>query len=116
MKNEIKRAVKIKEEYSSKTERTSKLEELENMNRKVKLPGFIVSISVGSIGILLFGAGLSALLVGNYLVLGLSLGIPGLVLSLIAYPLYKTIINYRKARYASKIIRLSDEIINDGEK
>jgi hypothetical protein len=42
--------------------------------------------------------------------LGLRMGIPGLIVALLAIPVYSRITNTRKKKYAAEIIKISDEI------
>lgn len=41
---------------------------------------------------------------------GIAIGVAGLIMCLINYPIYKTILNKRKQKYANDIIALSDKI------
>ncbi len=43
---------------------------------------------------------------------GIAIGVVGLLLALINYPIHKGIINSRKKKYAPEILNLSDKIIN----
>ena len=43
---------------------------------------------------------------------GIIIGVVGLVMALLTYPMYKKILNSRKKKYASEIIKLSDSIMN----
>ena len=64
------------------------------------------------------GAGMSlvmtdvaeALGLGNGLVPGIIIGVIGLGLSLLTYPLYKAILRKRRKAYGQKIIELSEKI------
>ena len=42
---------------------------------------------------------------------GIFIGIVGMILALINYPIYKKVLNSRKKKYADEIIKLSDNIM-----
>ena len=110
---EVEMATKVKEQYLTKDEKRTKLDELKEMDNKVKQPAIVSSCIIGSVGCLVFGAGMSSVLVWSNLTLALALGIPGLLVTLLSYPIYKSILNKRKAKYSNKIIELSNAIIGE---
>lgn len=104
------RAENIRRQYISREE--NKMEQLQNLDNKVKLPGKIVGCIFGVLGALIMGAGMSLVMVWESMASGLALSIPGLIVALLAYPLYSLITNKRKKKYTDEIIRLSNELIN----
>jgi len=54
----------------------------------------------------------AAIGIANALVPGIVIGIAGMAMALVNYPIYKGILNARKKKYASEIIELSDKIMN----
>jgi hypothetical protein len=44
---------------------------------------------------------------------GIVVGLIGILLVSVNYPLYKKILNKRKKKYADKIFALSDQLLND---
>lgn len=104
-----KRAENIRRQYVSRED--SKIEQLQKLDNKVKLPGKIVSNIIGVIGALAMGAGMSLIMVWTNMQLGLILSIPGLIVALLAYPVYALITNSRKKKYAAEIMRLSDDVM-----
>lgn len=54
---------------------------------------------------------MSLVMVWENLSLGIPISIPGLVVALLAYPMYALITNSRKKKYQAEIIRLSDSLI-----
>ena len=107
------RAENIRRQYISRNE--NKMEQLQKLDDKVKLPGKILASVLGVIGSLVMGAGMSLIMVWSNMTLGLVLSIPGMLVALIAYPIYMLITNNRKKKYADEIMRLSDEIMNNKE-
>ena len=64
-----KRAESIRRQYISRDD--NKMEQLEKLDRKVRLPGEIVSGIVGILGALIMGAGMSLIMVWADMRLGL---------------------------------------------
>lgn len=104
-----KRAENIRRRYISRDD--NKMEQLKNLDNKVKLPGKIVSAIMVAIGVPVMGAGMSLIMVWADIMPGLILSIPGIVVALLAYPVYALITNSRKKKYAAEIMRLSDDVL-----
>ncbi|MBQ3040608.1 MAG: hypothetical protein IJD42_03315 [Clostridia bacterium] len=47
------------------------------------------------------------------MIIGIVIGIVGMALAAINYPIYKGIINRRKKKYGAEILSLSEKIINN---
>ena len=103
------RAENIRRQYVSREDNL--IEQLEKLDNKVKLPGRIIASIFGVIGALIMGAGMSLVMVWGNMSLGLPISIPGLVVALLAYPVYALITNSRKKKYKAEIMRLSDALI-----
>ena len=110
-KKDVVKAENIRRQYMER--KAPKMDELQALHDRVKTPGTVVSTIVGVLGSLIMGAGMSNIMVWNNMTVGLALGIPGLIMALLAYPIYKRIISSRKKKYASQIMALSDEIISE---
>lgn len=110
-KKDAVRADAIRRQYVER--KTTKMGELEALHDKVKLPGMIVSCIVGVLGGLVMGAGMANVMAWGNMETGLVLGIPGMILALLAYPIYKGITGSRKKKYAQQIMMLSEEIIGE---
>ena len=77
------------------------------------------SIAVGVIGALIMGTGMSlamteigAALGSLAMALGIVVGIAGMVLVALAYPIYNRVLNKERRKIAPEILRLSDELLN----
>lgn len=66
----------------------NKMEQLQKMDSKVKLPGRVAGTVLGVTGALVMGAGMSLVMVPNNIKKGLALSIPGMIVALAAYPTY----------------------------
>lgn len=107
-------AQKIRTQYVEK--QTTELDELRALDAKVKRPANLFGYIFGSISALTMGAGMSLVmteLVENGLVPGIIVGVVGLVMALVTYPIYKKILKARKEKYAEEILKLSEKIIKE---
>ena len=76
------------------------------------------SLAVGVIGALILGTGMSVCLtdigaaLGNLaMVIGILVGVVGMVLVALAYPLYNRVLKKNRDKIAPEILRLSDELL-----
>ena len=51
--------------------------------------------------------------ISNSMPLGIGIGVVGLIMTIVNYPIYKGILEGRKKKYADRIISLSDKIMNN---
>ena len=110
---------RIRAQYTEK-ERTG-LDELKELDGKVKRPASVFAYIFGSISSLVMGAGMSLAMTDiadqiglgiDPMLPGIAIGIVGMFMVSINYPIYKGILGARRKKYADKIIALSDSIIN----
>ena len=112
-------AQKIRTEYMEK--QPSELDALKKLDAKVKRPANVFSYVFGSIGAIVMGAGMSLVMtdigatigLADAMIPGIAVGIVGLVMAVVNYPIYKGMINSRKKKYAPEILALSEKIINE---
>ena len=111
-------AQKIRTQYMEKT--PSELDALRELDAKVKRPANVFAYTFGSISAVIMGAGMSLVMtdigttlgIANALVPGIVIGVAGLGMALLTYPMYKGILNSRKKKYGAEILTLSDKIMN----
>ena len=109
---------KIRTQYTEK-EQTC-LDELKRMDAKVKRPANVFAYIFGSISAIVMGSGMSLVMtnigemvgIGDPMIPGIAIGIAGMIMAIINYPIYKSILNSRRKKYAEKIIALSEKIMN----
>ena len=97
----------------------TRLDALKALDRKVKRPANVFGYVFGVISAIIMGAGMSLVMtdIGATLgmeatmVPGIILGIVGLLLAILNYPIYNRILSSRRRKYAGKIIELSDTIM-----
>lgn len=104
----------IKEGYEPKTK--TKYDELIALNKRVELPAYIFAYGFGIIASLILGLGmcLAMQVIGTgipLMVLGIVIGVIGIALVSVNYPIFLAIMKSRKKKYAEKIIALSDELL-----
>ncbi|MBE5964911.1 MAG: dihydropteridine reductase [Lachnospira sp.] len=111
---------KIRTQYMEKESTLSELDELKKLDAQVKKPANIFAYTFGSISALVMGAGMSLVMtdigstigINDPMVPGILIGVIGMILAIINYPIYKKILTNRKDKYAKQILELSDKIIN----
>lgn len=109
---------KIRTQYIEK--QNSALDELKALDAKVKRPANVFAYLFGSIGALVAGSGMSLVMteigstigMENAMIPGIVIGVIGLAIAAVNYPMYKGILNSRKKKYAAEIMKLSDKIMN----
>ena len=113
-------AQKIRTQYMEKT--PSELDALRRLDIKVKRPANVFAYIFGSISAIIMGAGMSLVMTdiaesiglgGDSMIMGIIVGIVGMAMALLTYPMYKRILNSRKKKYSAEILELSDKIINN---
>ncbi len=112
-KEDATKAEAIRRKYMERG--TTKLDQLQALDTKVKTPGIVAASITGIMGALIMGTGMSNVMVWNNMTIGLALGIPGLIMVCLAWPVYKMLTGHRKKKYAKQIMELSDAIIGEQE-
>ena len=102
---------KIMSKYVEKEE--DKMEQLRKLDQSVERPGTIASIVIGVIGTLIMGGGMSLVMVwgGALLVSGILLGVIGITILGLAYPVYQSITKKQREKLAPQILALSEELL-----
>ena len=108
---------KIRTQYTEK-EHTG-LDELKALDKKVKRPANVFAYIFGSISAIIMGSGMSLVMtdiaetvgIENPMLYGIIIGIVGMFMAIVNYPIYKGILSSRRKKYADKIIALSDKIM-----
>ena len=111
-------AQKIRTQYMEKE--STELDALRELDAKVKRPANIFAYAFGSLSAVIMGSGMSLVMteigaiigLNSALVPGIVIGILGLGMALLTYPIYKSILNSRKNKYSAEILSLSDKIMN----
>ncbi len=110
---------KIRTQYTEKE--ITELDELKELDRKVKRPANIFAYTFGSISAIIMGSGMSLAMTeigafpgmgeGLSILVGILIGIPGIILVCLSYPVYNRVIKKEREKIAPEIIRLTDELM-----
>ena len=115
---ENKEVQEIRKRYLPQEE--SKLDELKELDRKVKRPVNVFAYIFGTISAIIMGSGMSFVMtdvgrtvsISEPMPYGIIIGIVGMFMAIVNYPMYKGILDSRKKKYGAEIIKLSDSIMN----
>ena len=96
---------------------------LRNIDSEVTRKATVRALTTGVIGALLMGTGMSLLMTDLSstmgldswiaLLIGIVIGMVGLIIMCVTYPLYTHILERERARVADEVIRLSDELLGE---
>lgn len=106
----------IRNSYLNNKKETSKLEELRKLDAKVKNIPLILALAVGIVGTLIFGLGMAMVLEWSILIWGIVVCAVGLVPCCFAYPIFLLSTKRLKERYSSRIISISEELLNENSR
>lgn len=110
---------KIKTQYTEKEH--TQLDELKELDKKVTRPANVFAYIFGSVGAVVMGSGMSLVMtdigekmgIADGMVPGIVIGVVGMLIALINYPIYKKMLNGRRKKYADQIIALSEKIMKE---
>lgn len=108
---------KIRSQYTEKT--VGELDLLRELDKKVKRPVNVFSYIFGSISAIIMGCGMSLIMtdiaeklnLGDMFIPGIIIGVVGLALAAVNYPLNKALVEGRKKKYAPEILALSEKLL-----
>ena len=111
----------IRKKYAVQEKTEDKMEQLRRLDAAVTQKATSVSLVFGVIGALILGMGMSlamtdigkiiGLLGGMAMLVGILIGIVGIVLVCMAYPIYNCTIKKEREKIAPEILRLTDELM-----
>ena len=106
----------IRKAYLPKEE--DKMEQLRKLHAIPTQKAQVASLAVGIIGALILGTGMSLCMtkigaaLGNLaMVLGIMVGIVGMVLAALAYPIFNRVLKKEREKIAPEILRMTDELL-----
>lgn len=106
----------IRNMYLSREE--DKMEQLRKLHAVPTQKAQAASIAIGVIGALIMGTGMSlcmtelgGFLGGTAMFIGIPVGIVGMVLVALAYPIYTRTLKKERERIAPEILKISDELL-----
>lgn len=106
----------IRQKYLPREE--DKMQQLRRLHAVPTQKAQAASLTVGILGALIMGTGMSLAMtdIGKALgslamIIGIAVGIVGIVLVVLAYPLYNRVLRMWREKIAPEILRLSDELL-----
>lgn len=106
----------IRKKYLPKEE--DKMEQLRRLHAIPTQKAQAAALSAGIAGTLIMGTGMSLVMteIGDLLgslaiVAGITVGIVGIVLAALAYPIYNRVLKKQRQKIAPEILRLSEELL-----
>ena len=112
---------RIRDKYTAQPEPEDKMARLRKLDASVTGRARAIAITLGIIGALMLGFGMSLIMtdfsaiLGAYrdkaMIIGILIGIVGAITVSLAYPVYNAIVKARRKKLAPEIIRLADELI-----
>ena len=110
---------KIRNKYTQQNVEEDKMSRLRRLDASVYSKATVVSLVFGIIGTLLMGTGMSLIMtdiseiLGMFfsMIVGIGVGITGIILVCLAYPIYNRTIKKERKKIAPEILALTDELM-----
>ena len=101
---------RIRQKYLPEEE--NKMETLRKLDASVETSATVISLVLGIVGTLIMGGGMSMCMVfaGNFFIPGIILGVFGMAVVGLAYPVYKRVVRKKREKLAPKILALIEEL------
>ncbi len=107
---EDKELQKIKDKYRVQTTKETKMQQLESLDKSVNKNATIVAMSMGILGTLVFGLGLTCVTTfSEYFVIGIIVGVIGMIIMGVTYPIYRKMVKNKRDLIAPQILKLIEE-------
>jgi len=111
---------KIRTQYMEKDSSQKDLDMLRELDAEVKRPANVFGYVFGSIGAIIMGAGMSLVMtdigtqlgIADTMPVGIVIGVIGMLMAIVNYPIYKNILASRREKYAERILSLSEKIMS----
>ncbi len=111
----------IRQKYEAKQPPEDKMATLRRLDAQVTEKATVVSLVFGILGTLIMGSGMSLIMtdIGSFLglnatlamLVGIGVGVVGMVMAGMAYPVYNRIVKKQREKIAPEILRLTDELL-----
>lgn len=110
---------KIRRKYTAPDKQEDKMAQLRRLDASVYSKATVAAMVVGVIGALVMGLGMSLVMtdigaaLGAFwaMAIGIGIGVFGIVLVCLAYPIYIRTLKKARKRIASEVLRLTDELM-----
>lgn len=103
----------ISNKYKEEEKSSNKLNRLIALDKSVTTAGMVLALTLGIIGILIFGLGMCLCLLWTKYVLGILVGIVGVVLMSLSMPLRNKAMLKKRKEVSKEILDLSSEMLSE---
>ena len=110
---------RIRQKYQDREE--NGISRLRKLDAKVSQKATMVSLVLGIVGVLVMGTGMSLIMTefGSLLgltgvlglVVGVIIGLVGIIMVVLSYPVYNTVLKKEREKIAPEILRLTEELM-----
>ncbi|HIZ76724.1 MAG TPA: hypothetical protein H9669_03725 [Firmicutes bacterium] len=102
----------IRKKYLSQEQKEDKMEQLRRLDQGATKKGTAISIVIGIIGCLLLGVGMCCTMVWmeHWFIPGVILGMIGIAIVAVAYPVYLHITKKEREKIAPQILKLAEDL------
>ena len=103
----------IRKKYAPSTSDEDKMEQLRRLDAGVTRKVTVISLIIGITGTLIMGIGMCCTMVwqNTLFVPGIIIGLIGIAMLSVAYPVYNMILKKEREKIAPEILRLTDELL-----
>ncbi len=107
----------IRKKYTAEPVEVDKMEQLRKLDAGVTQKAMIAALTVGILGALIMGTGMSLVMTDLAAILGMTsalipgiiIGIAGMVGVIAAYPLYQFVLKKERSKITPQVLKLTDE-------
>ncbi len=103
----------IRKRYVPEEQVETKMDKLRRLDGIVKNSATVTSLCFGVIGTLIMGTGMTMVLELGIVAWGIVVGIIGVGILSVAYPVYKAVLRSKKKKYGDIIIKLTEELLSE---
>ncbi len=102
---------RIRRQYQTEPVENGVVERIQRLDKRVKNTATAWGLTLGIVGCLIFGTGMTMVLEWAILIGGIAVSAIGCLPMCLAYPAYTFFLERGKKKYGEEILRLSDEIL-----
>lgn len=103
----------IQQKYLLENPKNEKLKRLKSLDSKVNNIPNIIAYTMGVVGVLVFGTGLTCILEWDLILIGILIMVLGAAIVLPAYLVHSFVSKRLKTKYREEILKLSEELLNE---
>lgn len=103
----------IQKQYAPADPADNKMARLRRLNARARNISVCIGLSLGVVGLLLFGAGMSFTLAWDNYLAGILTSVAGIAVMAAAKPVYKAVLKKCKNKYGEEILSLTRELLNE---